>query len=99
MAVVTQYGAVTTNANLTCVAEKSKFVIVFLAHIRSSRVVFPQLIEVRLAGDGEGNIFVTCAGKKEMGSYLPFSVVVISAGKNITLSRCAPLIYEFSASG
>ena len=71
----------------------------FLAHIRSSRVVFPQLVEVRLEGDGEGNIFVTCAGKKEMGSYLPFFVVVIFAGKNITLSRCAPLIYEFSASG
>ena len=71
----------------------------FLAYIRSSRVVFPQLVEVRLEGDGEGNIFVTCAGKKKWEVIYLFFFVVIFAGKNITLSRRAQLIYEFSASG
>ena len=53
----------------------------------------PQLVEVQWGGGGEdkeGNIFVTCTRKTNGKSSINPIFFVVFAGKNITLSRCAP---------
>ena len=54
--------------------------------VYNSTLTSPQLVEVQWGG----NIFVTCTRKTNGKSSINPIFFVVFAGKNITLSRCAP---------